>query len=170
VTVRFAFIGASGSGKTRLVTRLAAFFSRRGLKVGTVKHAHSGFEVDQRGKDSWRHYQAGAQRVCVTGPRQTVTFERGGRTLRDLLPRFRDCDLVLVEGFRHEGLPSVEVYRRAVAGRPLHQVEGFRVRAMVTRDPVEFRGPVFDPDDVAGVATLILPSLRARMRSRRRGA
>ncbi|HLG42790.1 MAG TPA: molybdopterin-guanine dinucleotide biosynthesis protein B [Planctomycetota bacterium] len=167
MTVRFAIVGASGSGKTRLVTKLAAFFSRRGLRVGTIKHAHSGFEVDQRGKDSWRHYQAGARRVCVTGPRQTATFERGGRTLRALLPRFRDCDIVLVEGFRREGLPALEVYRRAVARRPLHSVEGFRVRGLVTRDPVEFRGRVFDPDSVAEIAALILPSLRAKTRSRR---
>jgi molybdopterin-guanine dinucleotide biosynthesis protein B len=168
VTIRFAIIGASGSGKTRLVTRLVAWFRRRGLVVGTIKHAHSGFEMDQKGKDSWRHYRAGADRVCVTGPRQTATIERGGRTLAALTARFRDCDVLLVEGFRSRGLPAIEVYRARVAPRPLYLAERLRVRALATLDPVPFRGSLFDPDDIRGIAEFILSSARSPRRRRRR--
>lgn len=170
MTIRFAIVGASGSGKTRLVTRLVAWFRRKGLVVGTIKHAHSGFEMDQKGKDSWRHYRAGAARVCVTGPRQTATIERGSRPFAALASRFRDCDVLLVEGFRSAGLPALEVYRAKVSARPLHAVEGFPVAAMATRDPVAFRGPVFDPADVSGIANFILSASgrRSSRRSRRR--
>lgn len=164
MTIRFAIVGASGSGKTRLATRLVAWFRRKGMTVGTIKHAHSGFTMDQKGKDSWRHYHAGAVRVCVTGPKQTATIERGSRSFAMLAARFRDCDVLLVEGFRSVGLPAIEVYRAKVAARPLHVAEKFRVAAMATRDPVTFTGPIFAPDDIQGIARFILTSGRGTNR------
>jgi len=103
--------GPSGSGKTTLIERLIPRLSRRGLSVGVVKHAHDGFQLDRRGKDSWRMWEAGAESVVVAGPREALVRRRlpacaeasAGRRRASLkqalslLPPRLDC--VLIEGF-----------------------------------------------------------------------
>ena len=104
--------GRSGSGKTLLVEQLIAALRRRGLRVGTVKHAHHATEPDTPGKDSHRHYEAGADRVLLLGPQKAAWFVRrdDDDRLDSWLDLFRGAvDLVLVEGFKQESLPEVRV-------------------------------------------------------------
>jgi molybdopterin-guanine dinucleotide biosynthesis protein B len=113
-------IGWSGSGKTTLLTALIPCFMQRGLRVSTIKHAHHRFELDQPGKDSYRHRQAGAQEVIVANDAQFALFHehRGAAPgLAALLQRLEPVDLVLVEGFKGDPVPKLEVYR-AELGRP----------------------------------------------------
>lgn len=104
--------GPSGSGKTTLIERLLARLTARGLKVGIVKHAHHGLDLDRRGKDSWRFWEAGAQAVVTAGPNELFVRQRRSPSslaeLMQCLPQGLDC--IVVEGFtRSAGAVDVEV-------------------------------------------------------------
>jgi len=118
----FGFAGWSGSGKTTLVEQLVPRLVGRGLRVSLVKHAHHRFEVDQPGKDSYRHRRAGCTEVLITSAvRWALMHElRGDAELRlpDVLARLSPCDLVLVEGYKRHALPKLEIYRTEL-GKPL---------------------------------------------------
>lgn len=111
--------GASGSGKTTLIELLVPRLRGRGLKVGTIKHAHHGFELDRPGKDSWRHTRAGARLVTLIGPEQTATIEEtpSETSPEEAIERIRRLglvDVVLVEGFR--SYPAREITLGAAQG------------------------------------------------------
>lgn len=118
----FGLAGWSGSGKTTLMAALIPELTARGLTVSTIKHAHHAFDLDQPGKDSWRHRQAGASEVVVASQnRWALMHELRGApepTLDELIGRISPVDLLLVEGFKHHPHPKIEVYRR-VLGKPL---------------------------------------------------
>jgi molybdopterin-guanine dinucleotide biosynthesis protein B len=114
--------GWSGSGKTTLLAALLPRFLASGLSVSTIKHAHHGFDLDQPGKDSWRHRQAGAREVMISsGRRWALMHELEGEepSLPDLLARLQSVDLVLVEGFKTNPHPKIEVFRAALEKPPL---------------------------------------------------
>ncbi len=115
--------GWSGSGKTVLLTAMIPLLTARGLRVSTVKHAHHGFDLDQPGKDSWRHRQAGATEVLIGSARRwALLHELDGPepSLPELLARLSPVDLVLVEGFKANPHPKIEVFRPALGREPLH--------------------------------------------------
>ncbi|MEI6158913.1 MAG: molybdopterin-guanine dinucleotide biosynthesis protein B [Roseococcus sp.] len=116
--------GWSGAGKTTLLTRLIPELRRRGLRVSTLKHAHHAFDVDQPGKDSWEHRQAGAAQVLVSSAKRwaLMTEHRDApeASLAELLAQFSPVDLVLIEGFKREAHPKIEVHRAANAKPWLH--------------------------------------------------
>ena len=114
--------GWSGAGKTTLLTRVIPRLTARGLRVSTIKHAHHAFDIDQPGKDSHTHRAAGATEVLVSSAnRFALMHELRGQpelALGALLEKLSPVDLVLVEGFKRETHPKLEVYRAAV-GKPL---------------------------------------------------
>ena len=118
----FGLAGWSGSGKTTLMTRLLPALLQRGVSVSTIKHAHHAFDVDQPGKDSYRHREAGATEVMVSSERRWALMHelRGAAEppLEQLLRHMSPVDLVIVEGFKRAAVPKLEVYRAAV-GKPL---------------------------------------------------
>jgi len=118
----FGFAGWSGSGKTTLIEKLIPLFVGQGLRVSLIKHAHHDFDVDQPGKDSYRHRKAGASEVLVSsGQRWALMHELRGAPepgLDELVRHIAPCDLLLVEGFKKEAIPKLEVYR-AQTGKPL---------------------------------------------------
>src|SRR5690606_20199098 len=120
----FGFAGFSGSGKTTLIEQLIPLFTARGLRVSLIKHAHHAFDVDQPGKDSYRHREAGAQEVLVSSSRRwALMHELRGEpepALGALVGRMAPCDLLLVEGFKRAALPKLEVYRQSLGEGPLH--------------------------------------------------
>src|SRR5215469_14338296 len=109
--------GWSGSGKTTLMTALIPELVSRGISVSTVKHAHHSFDIDQPGKDSWRHRQAGAREVMVASAHRWALMHElrsaAEPSLEELLGRLSGADLVLVEGFKAHAHPKIEVYRHA---------------------------------------------------------
>jgi molybdopterin-guanine dinucleotide biosynthesis protein B len=112
--------GWSGSGKTTLLTALIPRLVAHGLSVSTIKHAYHGFDLDQPGKDSWRHRQAGAREVMVASSvRWALMHEVVGEepSLPELLQRLTPVDLVIVEGFKANPHPKIEVHRPSL-GRP----------------------------------------------------
>ena len=119
----FGIAGWSGSGKTTLLEKLIPALIARGLKVSVIKHAHHGFDIDKPGKDSYRHREAGAAEVMLaSGSRWALMHEcrdEGEPQLSALIVRLAPCDLVLVEGFKQEPVPKLEVHRPANGKPPL---------------------------------------------------
>ena len=112
-----SFIGYQNAGKTTLVEKVIAKLSQRGLRVGSIKHhGHKGFDIDQPGKDSWRHAQAGSRHVGLVSPDRYAEYASTEREVpvTDLLAHYTDVDVVIVEGYKTAGLPSIVVTRSGV--------------------------------------------------------
>ena len=158
----YGVVGWKNAGKTTLMERLVAEITGRGLCVSTIKHAHHAFDVDQPGKDSFRHRAAGATEVLISsGARWALLHE-----LRDTdeppleahLAQLAPVDLVLIEGYKRDRHPKVEVYR-AATGASLIGADDDTVRAIATNDPVEAAQPTLPLDDPAAIADFILGEL-----------
>lgn len=154
------FAGASGSGKTTLIVALLPLLRRRGLRVSTLKHAHHGFDIDRPGKDSYRHREAGAEEVMlVSDGRWTLMHEqRAGddMSLHALARRMTQVDLLLVEGFKLERIPKVEVYRPSL-GKPALFPHDPGIVAVASDAAVETGGrPLLPLGDPAAVSAFIL--------------
>lgn len=158
----FGFAGWSGSGKTTLIEQLIPRFIGRGFKVSLIKHAHHDFDVDKPGKDSYRHRHAGCQEVLVTSSRRWVLMHelRGDVEpgLEEQMRHISPCDLLLVEGFKRDALPKLEVHR-AANGKPLLHPEDPHIVAIATDVPVDTSLPTFDLNDRDGIADFILHSV-----------
>src|SRR5271163_4055349 len=151
--------GWSGSGKTTLVTRVIPVLTGRGLKVATVKHAHHDFDIDQPGKDSWLHREAGASEVAIVSSRRWAIVHELGQEpeppLGDVLAKLSAVDLVIVEGFKRHAHPKLEVFRAAV-GKPLLHPEDDCIVAVATDAPLpQAQVPVLMLDDISGIATML---------------
>jgi len=161
----FGFAGWSGSGKTTLIERLVPVLVQRGARVSLVKHAHHEFDIDQPGKDSWRHRQAGCTEVLVSsGVRWALMHELRGSaelTLPQALEALAPCDLVLIEGYKSFPLPKLEVWRPGVGKALLHPGDS-HIAGLATDDPQVARAvialPVFALDDVDAIATFVAES------------
>lgn len=165
-----AFVGYQNSGKTTLVEKVISRLTQRGVRVGSVKHhGHKGFEIDQPGKDSWRHAQAGSRHVGLISPDAYAEYARTSEevTVTDILTRYTDVDAVIVEGYKAAGLPSIVVARSGIdrmRGRDSFDLinentlavacndvvaRDFRTRAMrAARAEAEEAGRVFDEESV----------------------
>lgn len=162
-----AVSGASGAGKTRLLTRLVPRLAGLGLRVGVIKHSGHRHGFDVPGKDTELVRRAGAVAAAITGPGETAWFGPpvdGARALARLLP---PVDLVLAEGFKRERLPRIEVHRRRV-DRDFLCATDRAVFAVVTDERPPRALPAFDADDVDGLAALVVARLERRRRRRAR--
>ena len=156
--------GWSGSGKTTLLTRLLPLLAARGLAVSTVKHAHHAFDLDQPGKDSWRHRQAGAAEVMVaSAARWALMHEHRGAPepmLAELVRHMTPVDLLLVEGFKREPHDKIEIHRAAL-GKPLLCREDPHIVALATDAPVAgIDLPQLVLDDADAIADFIIAHCR----------
>ena len=152
--------GWSGSGKTTLITKLIPCLTARGLKVSTLKHAHHGFDLDRPGKDSFVHRAAGATEVVISSSRRwAILHELRGDAewdLPDLVAKIAPVDLILVEGYKRDAFPKLEVHR-AANGKPLIYPEDPHIVAVASDAALSaVNVPVIDLDDVEGIADLLL--------------
>jgi len=158
------FAGFSGAGKTTLVERLIPTLKLHGLRVSVVKHAHHKFDIDHRGKDTYRHREAGAFEVVVTSDNRLALmreFEVARRpTVHQLLAELYDgVDWVLVEGFKDSDLQKIEVWR-ASADKPARYADDDFIVAVATDSPNQLPTPtglpVLDLNDPEAVVTWLL--------------
>ncbi|MEJ5359377.1 MAG: molybdopterin-guanine dinucleotide biosynthesis protein B [Desulfobacterales bacterium] len=150
-----SIVGRSGSGKTTLIERLLAELTRRGYRIGTIKHTHHEVRSDREGKDSARHRAAGAVTVVLAAEGEIALFkDAAGSRLEELLRYFDDVDLVLTEGYKRERRPKIEVLRAAVGGELLCRFDPTLI-AVAADAPLEAPVPVFPLDDAAGLADFI---------------
>ena len=152
--------GWSGSGKTTLVTKIIPHLSARGLRVSTLKHAHHGFDLDQPGKDSFMHRTAGATEVIISSSRRFAILhelrEEPEWNLADLLAKFSPVDLVLVEGFKRDPFPKLEVHRKD-NGKPLIQPDDPHIVAIASDTALpQAKVPVIDLDDIERIADVLV--------------
>jgi molybdopterin-guanine dinucleotide biosynthesis protein MobB len=154
------FVGWSDSGKTTLVTSLIHSLSATGLEIGAVKHHHKNFDIDHKGKDSWRFSAAGARKTVITSPQQTALIERTAkqRSLQELAAAYLgDLDLVLVEGFKLAAIPKIEVQRPGL-NRPLitrHESYDPHLIAVVSDCRHKLDVPCFAPDEIRELTAFI---------------
>jgi len=155
----FGFAGYSGSGKTTLIEKLIPLLVARGLRVALIKHAHHTFDIDQPGKDSYRHRHAGCTEVLVTSSRRWVVMHelRGAPEpgLGEHLEHLSPCDLVLVEGYKREAIPKLEVYRGSV-GEPLLHPHDRHIVGIATDSKLQSSLPQFDLNDTEAISEFVL--------------
>lgn len=156
--------GWKNSGKTTLVVRLVAEFTRRGLRVATIKHAHHDFRIDDADTDSARHRRAGAAQVAIVSSKRWALVRELGRasepTLDEMIGRLDPADLVIVEGYKAAPIPKVETRRReAPAKRPLAPDDPHVIAIAADHGLEGERVPVFPLDDTAGIADFIAASV-----------
>jgi molybdopterin-guanine dinucleotide biosynthesis protein B len=150
----FGVTGWKNAGKTTLAERLVAEFVRRGWRVSTIKHAHHAVDIDQPGTDSWRHRAAGATEVAlVGGQRYAIMREQAEPTLADVLPRLAPADLVLIEGFKGDPHPKIEV--RADDTRPMDVAAHTIVAIAADEQPDAGDLPWFARNDIGAIADFI---------------
>ena len=158
----FGLAGWSGSGKTTLLDALIPELVRRGITVSTIKHAHHEFDIDQPGKDSWRHRQAGASEVMVASSRRFALMrelrESPEPSLAELIARMAAVDLLLVEGFKHNSHPKLEVHRPSV-GKPFLYPDDPHIVAIASDVALTAPLPVLPLADVAAIADFIVRRL-----------
>ena len=160
----FEFAGYSGSGKTTLIEQLIPGLRARGLRVSLLKHAHHAFDVDQPGKDSYRHRQAGASEVLVASSQRWVMMHelRGAPepSMAELLSRFSACDLVLVEGYKHAPIAKLEVHRAAL-GKPLLHPHDRHIVAVASDSDVATDLPRLDLNEPPAIVRFICDYLES---------
>jgi molybdopterin-guanine dinucleotide biosynthesis adapter protein len=161
--------GYSGSGKTTLIEKMIPVLVAEGLRVSLIKHAHHEFDVDQPGKDSYRHRHAGCGEVLISSSRRWALINelRGAPepSLQEQLKKFSPCDLVIVEGYKSEPIPKIEVHR---AGHPvpLLHPDDANIVAVATDMALDTPLPLLDVNDAEKVARFIVQYLglnRARL-------
>jgi molybdopterin-guanine dinucleotide biosynthesis protein MobB len=158
----YGVVGFKNAGKTGLMERLVSELTERGFSVSTVKHAHHQFDVDQPGKDSFRHREAGAsQTLLASSTRWALMSELRGEQeppLSELLEKLSPVDLVLVEGYKRDQHPKIEAFR-GENNHPLLALEDPTVRAVATDCEVSASQPVFDLNDTVAIANFVLNDL-----------
>lgn len=157
------FAGYSGAGKTTLLEKLIAMLAGEGVSVSLIKHAHCGFDVDQPGKDSYRHRKAGAGEVLVASDLRWALMHESQTesppVLDELLNKLSPCDLVLVEGWKRDPIPKLEVHRSA-NGKPWLYPDDPNILAVASDVPPPDNKHWLALDDVASIRAFIKNQLK----------
>ena len=156
----FGIVGWKNSGKTGLVERLVTEISLKGFSVSTIKHAHHTFDIDQMGKDSFRHRQAGAMEVLLSSENRWALMhelrDSSELNLNELLLKLSPVDLVLIEGFKNEYGLKMEAYRIENNNIPLVQSANDIIALASNTTHPNLNLPIFDLDDTSEIANFIL--------------
>ena len=152
--------GWSGSGKTTLITKLIPRLRARGLRVSTLKHAHHGFDLDRPGKDSFMHREAGATEVLISSAKRWAILhelrEEPEWDLGGLVAKMSPVDLVLVEGFKRDAFPKLEIHRVA-NGKPLLYLQDPHIVAVASDSLLPGTAlPVLDLNDIEPIVDFLL--------------
>jgi molybdopterin-guanine dinucleotide biosynthesis protein B len=152
--------GWSGSGKTTLITKLIPRLAARGLRVSTLKHAHHGFDLDKPGKDSFMHREAGATEVIISSAKRWAILhelrDEEEWNMADLVAKMSPVDLVLVEGFKRDSFPKLEIHRAENDKPLLHPDDPYIVAVACDTALPQAQVPVIDLNDIDAVADLLL--------------
>lgn len=160
----FAFIGHSNTGKTHLIAQLVPVLKQKGYSVAVIKHCAHGFELDTEGKDSWTFIQAGAEAVAMASPERLATLGRNkdqSSPERIAVKHFERPDIVLVEGFKgDQSIRKIEVLKKGISKNI--ETRPNELFAVVSDFDVVTEKPVFQPEQIDGIAELIRGSVSRR--------
>jgi molybdopterin-guanine dinucleotide biosynthesis protein B len=167
-TPLFGVVGWKNSGKTSLMVGLVGELTRRGYVVSVIKHAHAKFEIDHEGRDSYKMREAGARQVALSSPKRFALMRELGDTpelsFAEIVSYAGPCDLVLVEGFKREQFPKIEIRRDgAVSREPL---DGMFPQIMAIASDRSEDGvlPVFGLNDVKSIADFVVATVGLRQK------
>ena len=158
----FGIAGWKNSGKTTLVSSLVAEFTRRGLKVSTIKHAHHNFSIDRPGTDSYRHRESGAHEVALVSSKRWAIMHENSTdseepSVENMISKLGPCDIILVEGYKNSQINKIESIRHeAIKETPLWQTHPGIVAVACNQPLKNCDKPQFDLDDIAGIADFII--------------
>jgi molybdopterin-guanine dinucleotide biosynthesis protein MobB len=155
-----SLVGYSSSGKTKVMAELIRIFKSRGCRVAALKHAAHGYTMDPPGSDSWQYAQAGADQVIVVGPESFTIHEfyKEDVPLREILDRIDNVDIILIEGFKTQSGPKIEIYRQDYS--PDRIPTGGQLLAIVSDVPLADEVPRFSFDELEGLADFIIQTVK----------
>ncbi len=153
-----SIVAFSGTGKTTFFEKLIPELKKLGLRVAVFKHGPSYFEIDKKGKDTYRMTEAGADITGIISDTKSVIMENRSREVIDILNMVTDVDLILTEGFKKESWPKIMLHRSAT-GKPL-PLDPKEVLAVVSDIPVEGARHFFNLNDADGVARFIYDEIK----------
>ncbi len=153
----YSFVAYSGTGKTSLLEQLVPILKGKGLRVAVIKHDAHDFEVDKKGKDSWRMTRAGADVCVVCSPTHAAIMENRPRSVEELLGLITDVDIILTEGYKHGPWRKIGLHRSAT-GKPLPEIEG-EYLAVVSDVKLPVDTLIFELNDIEGLAELIISDM-----------
>lgn len=162
----FGVTGWKNTGKTTLLAALVSELGSRGFKVSTVKHAHHAFDVDHEGRDSWKHRKAGTHETMVSSGRRWALMheldkDENELTLAQIVSKMSPCDLVLVEGYKRDSHPKIEVFGSGASGEPPIWPDDPTVVALASDSPQpDCHLPVLARDNVEAIAAFIIRYLK----------
>tara|TARA_Y100000996_G_scaffold410191_1_gene392130 strand:+ start:389 stop:874 length:486 start_codon:yes stop_codon:yes gene_type:complete len=150
-------VGWKDVGKTFFVSEIIKLLAQKGYKVGSIKHAHHDFDIDKPGTDSFRHRQSGSREVIISSSKRWAKIienhNNKEKNLNDLLKEFNDIDVVIVEGFKKENHPKIEIISQS--SRTINK-DIKNVIAIVSDDFINFNIPVFKKNDVESLTQFII--------------
>jgi molybdopterin-guanine dinucleotide biosynthesis protein B len=149
--VIISIVGTSDSGKTVLLEGLIPEIRKRGYRVGVIKHSVHGFNLDHEGKDSWRHKQAGAQAVTLSSPTHVAMIREVERelTIDEIVSNYLgDMDIILTEGYKKEGKPKIEIFRKDGPHKDILCKDDKNLIAVVTDKEMEINVPCLGLQDI----------------------
>lgn len=150
-----AFAAFSGTGKTTLLEKVIRCLKGKGLRLAVIKQDAHRIQIDKEGKDSWRFANAGADMTIVSGPEKTAVIEHRERTLAQNLAMVHDVDLILVEGYKNEGIPQIGICRAETGLGFTADMDRF-IAVVTDRTDLETEIPCFGLEDIEEIADFIL--------------
>ena len=148
-------VGKSESGKTTLIEKLIPELKKRGYRIGSIKHACQRFDIDKKGKDSWRHRRAGANVVIIASTDKIAMIKDNDcESLDNLEKYFQNVDLIIAEGYNKNNKPKIEIVRKATRKKPLC-LHDSKLIALVTDLDIGHRVPRFGLEEIDNLADFI---------------
>ena len=160
----FGLAGWSGSGKTTLCAKLIKNFTKIGINVGTLKHAHHKFDIDKPGKDSYNLRKAGARPMIISSKERFAVVQENDneeeKSLFEMLEIFaksplNKCDVIIVEGYKNENIPKLEVFRREIGKTFLHEDDS-NIFAIASDEKLNTDIPSLDLNNISAITDLLI--------------
>lgn len=136
------FAAYSGTGKTTLIKNIVSILKKRKYKVSVIKHAHHNFDIDHKGKDSYEIRKAGAENILISSKKRWALLHENVNnkelSLDELLNIIKNLnsDIILVEGFKYENFPKIELYRKII-GKNFLYTKDKNIIAIASNEPIK---------------------------------
>ena len=149
-------VGKSNSGKTTLLEKLITNLTQKGYQIGSVKHAHDGFEIDKEGKDSWKHKKAGAASSLVISQNKVAMIKDDTASYLEKMQNYlSDNDIILAEGFKRQNFPKIEIFRTQSKHKTPLCLNDKNLIAFVTNSDYKSDVPCFGLEDINELSDFI---------------